>query len=159
MSVNPSSAGTHASGSNMSVRRSRQAYLDKRALRRRTLRQSMQHRQVLRMSPRCRRACERILRRPTSIGSVGIASPGPVAPIWISLLLPVANVAEGSTDRGRERLSPSPPSEPGVQFSRDGLSSQLLPHRDWRANRLASDIVKSPRSAKNGLPPIFQTPR
>src|SRR5208337_4096820 len=27
-------------------------------------------------------------------------------------------------DRGRERLSPSPPSEPGVQFSRDGLSSQ-----------------------------------
>ena len=37
-------------------------------------------------------------------------------------------------DRGRERHSPSPPSEPAVQFSRDGLSSQLFPHRDWRAN-------------------------
>ena len=47
-------------------------------------------------------------------------------------------------DRGRERLTPSPPSEPGVQFSRDGLSSQSFPHRDWRANRWASDIVKSP---------------
>src|ERR1039457_4686017 len=55
------------------------------------------------------------------------------------------------TDRGRERLSPSPPSEPGVQFSRDGLSSQLFPHRDWRANRWASDIVKSPRSAKKAF--------
>ena len=39
-----------------------------------------------------------------------------------------------SEDRGRERRSPSPPSEPAVQFSRDGLSSQLFPHRDWRAN-------------------------
>ena len=37
-------------------------------------------------------------------------------------------------DRGRKRRSPSPPSEPAVQFSRDGLSSQLFPHRDWRAN-------------------------
>ena len=54
-------------------------------------------------------------------------------------------------NRGRERLSPSPPSEPGVQFSRDGLSSQLFPHRDWRANRWASDIVKSPRSAKKAF--------
>ena len=33
-------------------------------------------------------------------------------------------------NRGRKRLSPSPPSEPAVQFSRDGLSSQLFPHRD-----------------------------
>src|SRR4030095_11992883 len=32
-------------------------------------------------------------------------------------------------DRGREWRSPSPPSEPAVQFSRDGLSSQLFPHR------------------------------
>ena len=54
-------------------------------------------------------------------------------------------------DRGRERLSPSPPSEPGVQFSRDGLSSQLFPHRDWRANLWASDIVNSPRSAKKAF--------
>ena len=37
-------------------------------------------------------------------------------------------------DRGRERRSSSPPSEPAVQFSRDGLSSQLFPHRDWRAD-------------------------
>jgi hypothetical protein len=36
----------------------------------------------------------------------------------------------GLSDRGRERFWPSPPSEPGVQFSRDGLSSQLFPHRD-----------------------------
>jgi hypothetical protein len=36
----------------------------------------------------------------------------------------------GLADRGRERFLPSPPSEPGVQFSRDGLSSQLFPHRD-----------------------------
>jgi hypothetical protein len=48
---------------------------------------------------------------------------------------PIAADGNGSRDRGRERLSPSPPSEPGVQFSRDGLSSQLFPHRDWRANR------------------------
>ena len=34
------------------------------------------------------------------------------------------------TNRGRKRRSPSPPSEPGVQFSSDGLSSQLFPHRD-----------------------------
>ena len=40
----------------------------------------------------------------------------------------------GSEDRGRERRSPSPPSEPGVRFSRDGLSSRLFPHRGWRAN-------------------------
>ncbi|MDD1643188.1 MAG: hypothetical protein LUQ29_07980, partial [Methylococcaceae bacterium] len=49
------------------------------------------------------------------------------------------------SDRGRERLSPSPPSEPGVQFSRDGLSSQLFPHRDWHADLWAFDIVNSPR--------------
>ncbi len=54
-------------------------------------------------------------------------------------------------DRGRERRTPSPPSEPGVRFSRDGLSSQLFPHRDWRANRWASDIVNSPRSAKKAF--------
>jgi hypothetical protein len=41
-----------------------------------------------------------------------------------------------------------------VRFSRDGLSSQLFPHRDWRANRWASDIVNSPRSAKKALPPL-----
>ena len=65
--------------------------------------------------------------------------------------LPFVTGSFGSVDRGRERLSPSPPSEPGVQFSRDGLSSQLFPHRDWRANRWASDIVKSPRSAKKAF--------
>ena len=56
-----------------------------------------------------------------------------------------------SLDRGRERLSPSPPSEPGVQFSRDGLSSQLFPHRDWHADLWAFDIVNSPRLAKKAF--------
>ena len=51
-------------------------------------------------------------------------------------------------DRGREWRWPSPPSEPAVQFSRDGLSSQLFPHRGWRAKRWASNIVNSPRLAK-----------
>ena len=50
--------------------------------------------------------------------------------------------------RGRERCAPSPPSEPGVRFSRDGLSSRWCPHRDWHAKRWASYIVNSPRSAK-----------
>ena len=54
-------------------------------------------------------------------------------------------------DRGRERRSPSPPSEPGVRFSRDGLSSRLFPHRGWRANRWVSDIVNNPRSAKKAF--------
>jgi hypothetical protein len=43
------------------------------------------------------------------------------------------------------------PSEPGVQFSRDGLSSQLFPHRDWRADSRAADIVNSPRLAKKAF--------
>src|SRR5215472_16899454 len=38
---------------------------------------------------------------------------------------------EPAFDRGRERLSPSPPSEPCVRFSRTRLSSRWLPHRDW----------------------------
>lgn len=38
-----------------------------------------------------------------------------------------------------------------MRFSRDGRSSQLFPHRDWRANRWASDIVNSPRSAKKAF--------
>src|SRR5437867_3069272 len=33
------------------------------------------------------------------------------------------------SDRGRERLSPSPPSEPCVRFSRTRLSSRWFPHR------------------------------
>ena len=61
------------------------------------------------------------------------------------------NVLEAQLNRGRERLSPSPPSEPGVRFSRDGLSSQMFPHRDWRANLWTSDIVNSPRSAKKAF--------
>ena len=60
-------------------------------------------------------------------------------------------IRQGELNRGRERLSPSPPSEPGVRFSRDGLSSQLFPHRDWRANLWTSDIVNSPRSAKKAF--------
>ena len=59
--------------------------------------------------------------------------------------------SSGSLDRGRERRQPSPPAEPAVQFSRGGLSSQLFPHRDWRAKRWASDSVNSPRSAKKAF--------
>ena len=61
------------------------------------------------------------------------------------------NVFYEAMDRGRKRRAPSPPSEPGVQFSRDGLSSQLFPHRDWRANRRVSDIVNNPRLAKKAF--------
>ena len=63
-------------------------------------------------------------------------------------VVPVAlrTVAVRPRDRGRERLSPSPPSEPGVQFSRDGLSSQLFPHRDWRTNRWGMLEVGAPAS-------------
>ena len=69
----------------------------------------------------------------------------------VTLIYADANGLAQELDRGRERLSPSPPSEPGVQFSRDGLSSQLFPHRDWRANLWASDIVNSSRSAKKAF--------
>ena len=51
-------------------------------------------------------------------------------------------------DRGRERLSPSPPSEPCVRFSRTRLSSQWFPHRDWLADIRASVMVNSPNAAK-----------
>ena len=37
-------------------------------------------------------------------------------------------------DRGRKRLSPSPPSEPCVRFSRTRLSRRWFPHRDWLAS-------------------------
>ena len=36
-------------------------------------------------------------------------------------------------DRGRKGNNPSPPSEPGMRFSRTRLSSRWFPHRDWRA--------------------------
>jgi hypothetical protein len=42
-----------------------------------------------------------------------------------------------------------------VQFSRDGLFSQLFPHRDWRANLWAFDIVNSPRSAKKASAIVY----
>ena len=52
----------------------------------------------------------------------------------VSLRQRSANGLKGRWDRGRKRRAPSPPSEPGVRFSRDGLSSQLFPHRDWHAD-------------------------
>ena len=52
----------------------------------------------------------------------------------LSVMVSCSNDRSTSGDRGRKRRSPSPPSEPAVRFSRDGLSSQLFPHRDWRAN-------------------------
>ena len=51
-------------------------------------------------------------------------------------------------DRGRKRLSPSPPSEPCVQFSRTRLSSRWFPHRDWLADCQAETMVNSPWAAK-----------
>jgi len=54
-------------------------------------------------------------------------------------------------DRGRERLSPSPPSEPCVRFSRTRLSSRWFPHRDWLASFQAAFRVNSPWAAKNLL--------
>ena len=63
---------------------------------------------------------------------------------------------EGNThsigiDRGRKRLSPSPPSEPCVRFSRTRLSSRWFPHRDWLASFQAVCMVNSPWAAKNLL--------
>src|SRR5215470_9314219 len=54
-------------------------------------------------------------------------------------------------DRGRKRLSPSPPSEPCVRFSRTRLSSRWFPHRDWLASFQAAYMVNSPWAAKNVL--------
>ena len=51
-------------------------------------------------------------------------------------------------DRGRKGLSPSPPSEPCVQFSRTRLSSRWFPHRDWLASPRAMTMVNSSRAAK-----------
>src|SRR5206468_12310965 len=47
------------------------------------------------------------------------------------------------SDRGRERLSPSPPSEPCVRFSRTRLSSRWFPHRDWLANTWIALMVNT----------------
>jgi hypothetical protein len=57
----------------------------------------------------------------------------------------------GVRDRGRKRLSPSPPSEPCVRFSRTRLSSRWFPHRDWLAGFQAAVMVNSPLAAKNVL--------
>jgi hypothetical protein len=59
--------------------------------------------------------------------------------------------ATPKTDRGRKRLSPSPPSEPCVRFSRTRLSSRWFPHRDWLASFQAAVMVNSPWAAKNLL--------
>src|SRR5438105_7900548 len=58
-------------------------------------------------------------------------------------------------DRGRERLSPSPPSEPCVRFSRTRLSGRWFPHRDWLANPWIALMVNNPCAAKeiSYLPP------
>src|SRR4029453_4910305 len=53
------------------------------------------------------------------------------------------------SDRGRKRLSPSPPSEPCVRFSRTRLSSRWFPHRDWLPPFQAAVVVNSPRGPKN----------
>jgi len=50
--------------------------------------------------------------------------------------------------RGREGLSPSPPSEPCGRFSRTRLSSWWFPHRGLRAARQAVSRANSPAVAK-----------
>jgi len=50
--------------------------------------------------------------------------------------------------RGREELSPSPPSEPCGRFSRTRLSSRWFPHRGLRAARQAVSRANSPAVAK-----------
>ena len=52
-------------------------------------------------------------------------------------------------DRGREGLTPSPPSEPCVRFSRTRLSSRWFPHRDWLTNRWVPVSVKNPTAAED----------
>ena len=54
-------------------------------------------------------------------------------------------------DRGRKRLSPSPPSEPCVRFSRTRLSSRWFPHRDWLASPQIAIMVNNPYPAKKTL--------
>src|SRR6266508_2440213 len=54
-------------------------------------------------------------------------------------------------DRGRRRLSPSPPSEPCVRFSRTRLSSRWFPHRDWLASPQIAILVNNPYPAKKTL--------
>ena len=55
------------------------------------------------------------------------------------------------SDRGRKRLSPSPPSEPCVRFSRTRLSSRWFPHRDWLASPQIAILVNNPCTAKKSL--------
>src|SRR5437762_10139000 len=55
---------------------------------------------------------------------------------------------QSRVDRGRERLSPSPPSEPCVRFSRTRLSGRWFPHRDWLANTWIALMVNNPCAAK-----------
>ena len=55
------------------------------------------------------------------------------------------------TDRGRKRLSPFPPSEPCVRFSRTRLSSRWFPHRDWLASPQIAIVVNNPYPAKKTL--------
>jgi len=55
------------------------------------------------------------------------------------------------SDRGRKRLSPSPPSEPCVRFSRTRLSSRWFPHRGWLARQQITIMVNNPYPAKKTL--------
>jgi hypothetical protein len=63
-------------------------------------------------------------------------------------------------DRGREGLSPSPPSEPCVRFSRTRLSGRWFPHRDWLANTWIALVVNNPcvRKGISYLPPMTPLP-
>lgn len=80
--------------------------------------------------------------------------------VLVSLRQRSANGLKGRWDSGRKRRAPSPPSEPDVRFSRDGLSSQLFAHRDWRAlehrnwakQRLDAAAPSRPMPAHEGMP-------
>ncbi|MDA3919158.1 MAG: efflux RND transporter permease subunit [Salinisphaera sp.] len=71
-----------------------------------------------------------ISRLPQSVQEQGIKVTQSAGDIFLVLAL----VSEdGSMNRGRERLWPSPPSEPCVRFSRTRLSGWSFPHRECLA--------------------------
>jgi hypothetical protein len=50
-------------------------------------------------------------------------------------------------DRGRERLAPSPPSEPGVQFSRDGALQSVVSASGLARQSVGTAVMQLLRAA------------
>jgi hypothetical protein len=65
--------------------------------------------------------------------------------------LPVASTAVVGRWIGVGNGEAVPSVRTRVRFSRDGLSSQLFPPREWRAKRWASCIVNSPGSPRKAF--------